>query len=1006
MMRAEDVNVSRRWAVLGRLRRGAQWLGALLPQLLALAVAALAVAPALRVAGIVATRAAGDSPFLLQRVHQMAAAISAGHLPPRWMPDAAYGLGYPFWNYYGPLAYFVAGGIVVLGGGYVGAIKVSGLVAYLAAAAGAYRLARETWGSRAAGLLGSAAYTLAPYHLVNLYVRGDALSELASYALYPWVLVAVDRAVSRRSAGAAAGLALAWALLLVSHNISALLFAPVAAAYAAWRLWPTGVRRRAGTGGGPDPRVAHPGAGLAAPGIPEAEPLYPSVQAPPPAPLRAPAASPAPFGRHRMWARPAAWAWAGIWGFERRLWRRRPRGNAAAALAVAAGMCLGTVMAAWFILPAAFLERTAVHLGENTTGYFNYTNHFRGADLVDRSPVFDYEVRPDTGVPARVGLVQLALAALGTGFALGDPRRRRATLAFWVGVAVVTTFMMTRLSRPAWDHVPLLAFAQFPWRWLSVQALALALLTAPLAALGGRARGLADGLVAVAATAALGWAALAEVPAEALAVRDVTRTDLTTYEIFTGNPGSTVRAEYLPAGVEPRPVSAVDAIFGHEGSPRAVNAGGAMVTGTLIRREAARQDWQITAPSGSRTTVAFPTLWFPGWLATVNGGQPLPTTAAPGSGWLQVEIDPGACAATGQCAVSLSLERSDARALAEAASLLGALLWLALLLVDRRRRWGVPILAVAVALPLAVLGARSLPVGGEGGPMTLDTLRAPYPHANPDGVRYGAARLVNARLSTQGAASTGDDAEGHMITLSAGESMMVNLNWSDAPAGMQVTAALVSPAEPVFGVPDVLDTATQAPDAPEAIVLETVPEMATGLYFVRLGVVQAGRSVTPTSTEGADLGTVYLGPIRVRGRPGAVPPPAATVAAMGDVTLQEIQATPERVGSARWLKVRMVWRTERLLAVDYKTSVRLLDAGGSPVRDEGEQPVQEDKMPLYGYFPTTAWPAGESIVDRRWLPLPPAARPGDDYRVQVVLYDGASGQELGMGEIDGVTIRR
>ncbi len=42
------------------------------------------------------TRGGGDSPFLLQRTHQLLAALGRGPFPVRWMPDGYYGYGYPF----------------------------------------------------------------------------------------------------------------------------------------------------------------------------------------------------------------------------------------------------------------------------------------------------------------------------------------------------------------------------------------------------------------------------------------------------------------------------------------------------------------------------------------------------------------------------------------------------------------------------------------------------------------------------------------------------------------------------------------------------------------------------------------------------------------------------------------------------------------------------------------------------------------------------------------------
>jgi len=376
-----------------------------LPLVLALAVAAAAVAPALAVHGIVATRAGGDSPFLLQRVHQISVALAAGHFPPRWMPDAAYGLGYPFWNYYAPLAYLAAGLLAVFTGSIVGSIKVATLVAFLLAAAGAYRLGRETWSSSGSGLLAAVAYTVAPYHLVNVYVRGDALAELAAYAVYPWLLVALDRARERRTAGAVAGLALAFAALLVSHNIGALLFLPVVAAYCVWRMapspdWPALWRRMAPLPTPPDrsdgPAAAGRGREYTADWrrVPQGVPVSQLVT------VRGPLSA------------PAAWTLRCLLALEHRLWPLQRVWPGRGAVAVGVGLALGTLLAAWFWAPA-LLERDAVQLEQNLTGFFNYAGHFRGLDLVDLSLPFDYSMGEGGCTPCRTGLVQLLVAALG-----------------------------------------------------------------------------------------------------------------------------------------------------------------------------------------------------------------------------------------------------------------------------------------------------------------------------------------------------------------------------------------------------------------------------------------------------------------------------------------------------------------------------------------------------------------------------------------------------------------
>jgi hypothetical protein len=69
-----------------------------------LLVACLAAYPLLAEPGLLNTRGGGDSPFLLQRLHQLETALRDGHFPVRWMPDANYGYGYPFYNFYAPLS--------------------------------------------------------------------------------------------------------------------------------------------------------------------------------------------------------------------------------------------------------------------------------------------------------------------------------------------------------------------------------------------------------------------------------------------------------------------------------------------------------------------------------------------------------------------------------------------------------------------------------------------------------------------------------------------------------------------------------------------------------------------------------------------------------------------------------------------------------------------------------------------------------------------------------------
>ena len=141
---------------------------------------------------------------------------------------------------------------------------------------------------------------------------------------------------------------------------------------------------------------------------------------------------------------------------------------------------------AFFWLPA-LLEIKYVQTEGLTSGFFSYANHFRGANLVQNSWLFDFNTASPGGrTPFAMGLVQAIF--VGLGLAAGWFRVWKRRLGAWLlGVIciefAVATLMITPLSRFLWDHLPLLPLVQFPWRFLSIQALFGAALTGQIAAI-------------------------------------------------------------------------------------------------------------------------------------------------------------------------------------------------------------------------------------------------------------------------------------------------------------------------------------------------------------------------------------------------------------------------------------------------------------------------------------------------------------------------------------------
>jgi hypothetical protein len=179
----------------------------------------------------------------LERVVALGHEVRHGDPYPRWLSAATYGQGSPFPNFYSPLVYLSAGWLHAAGLGPDAALLVVVLAALVAGAVGVLLWVRR-WAGEPAGALAAILYLLAPYHLVDLYVRG-ALAELGALAVLPWLFLSLD-VLLEDSDGRRGVLwvASSSAALVATHNLSALMAIPLAAAYVALRAGLGGWGRR------------------------------------------------------------------------------------------------------------------------------------------------------------------------------------------------------------------------------------------------------------------------------------------------------------------------------------------------------------------------------------------------------------------------------------------------------------------------------------------------------------------------------------------------------------------------------------------------------------------------------------------------------------------------------------------------------------------------------------------------------------------------------------------
>ncbi|HEY86036.1 MAG TPA: hypothetical protein G4N96_13090 [Chloroflexi bacterium] len=199
--------------------------------IIALLLALFAIAPMLTHAGLPNT---ADGPAHLMRQVELNEAWKTGILYPRWAPDLALGHGMPLFNYAPPLLYHTSQLLHLSALPLDAAMKGSVILAMLLYSAAMYLFARDLFGPKA-GLLAAAVYLYAPYHLREAFIQGN-YGQFWGLAFYPLILWAFHKLIitNRRQDIPLAALSLAG--LILSHNISSMLFAPLFGAYLIYDL--------------------------------------------------------------------------------------------------------------------------------------------------------------------------------------------------------------------------------------------------------------------------------------------------------------------------------------------------------------------------------------------------------------------------------------------------------------------------------------------------------------------------------------------------------------------------------------------------------------------------------------------------------------------------------------------------------------------------------------------------------------------------------------------------
>lgn len=152
-------------------------------------------------------------------------------IPCRWTPHMGYGFGFPLFNYYPPLPYLIGETFRVLSFSYVDTVKLTFLLSFLFSGLTMYVLVREFFG-RLGGVLSAVFYIWAPYHSVDIFVRG-AMNEAWALVFFPLILWSAYKLINTAQFRYIVILALAFTALFTSHNLMVLIFTPL---FSGWVL--------------------------------------------------------------------------------------------------------------------------------------------------------------------------------------------------------------------------------------------------------------------------------------------------------------------------------------------------------------------------------------------------------------------------------------------------------------------------------------------------------------------------------------------------------------------------------------------------------------------------------------------------------------------------------------------------------------------------------------------------------------------------------------------------
>ncbi len=304
-----------------------------------------------------------------------------------------------------------------------------------------------------------------------------------------------------------------------------------------------------------------------------------------------------------------------------------------------AGLGLGVLLTAFFWLPA-LLEIGDTQAALSMSRGYGYAENFltlRQMFAFPHLPVDPALINPPVVRALPAAPLLLAGAALLWSWRAirGETRRQLFT---WLGLLLLSLWLVTPSSRIVWENVPLLAQTFYPWRMLGFASLAGAVLLAlavDLALQRSRRPGLVTGAICVLLLiAAIPWL----YPPREPVPPDPDLAALLRFEAPPLFVGTTTLGEFLPRWVAEMPDTSTlrEELLADGKAERLLPSGGV----TFRRLGGPVWDAAYEVHADETTTLTYRQFYFPGWQARLDGA---PLAVQPGEphGLVTVTVPPG-----------------------------------------------------------------------------------------------------------------------------------------------------------------------------------------------------------------------------------------------------------------------------------------------------------------------------------------------------------------------------